>query len=235
VLAVLLAVTFTVGNGGVAPTVHAATAALSSCPVPTDVVHSVAPGRGKTVALTFDDGPGASTRAILNVLADRGVHATFFNLGVQLGDRVRLLRREVRQGEALGNHTWDHPHMTTLPRTEQATEIGRTTRTMIALVEVRPCLFRPPYGDYNHVTRTLAVRRGLAFWVWSVDTEDWKAAGSSSSYWVHRIVARAKAGVAQLHPVILLHNGAAPAPATVLALPRIITFYHRQGYRFVVL
>jgi peptidoglycan/xylan/chitin deacetylase (PgdA/CDA1 family) len=233
----LLAASPAVGVGSVALPAHAATAAtaLSSCPVPVDVVHSVAPGPGRTVALTFDDGPGPSTRAILRILAHRGVRATFFNLGTQLTGRVRLLRREVRLHEALGNHTWDHPDMTTLKRSAQAAEIDRTTRKMIALVDVRPCLFRPPYGEYNHATRKVAFRRRLAFWLWSVDTEDWKAAGSSSSYWIQRIVTRAEAGITQTHPVILMHNPATAAPATVLALPLIIAFYRRQGYRFVVL
>jgi peptidoglycan/xylan/chitin deacetylase (PgdA/CDA1 family) len=237
VIVSMIAATAAVGVEETAGTGHAglAAVALASSPMQTGVVHLVAPGRGKTVALTFDDGPGASTRAILTILEARQVHGTFFNLGMQLADHVRPLRREVRLSEALGNHTWDPRDMTSLTRSEQAAEMDRTTRKMTALVEVRPHLFRPPFGAYNRITRILAAKRLLAFWLWSVDTEDGKAAGSASSYWVHRIVTRAEAGVTQTHPVILMHNGARAAPATVLALPRIITFYRRHGYRFVVL
>jgi peptidoglycan/xylan/chitin deacetylase (PgdA/CDA1 family) len=38
-------------------------------------------GRGKTVALTFDDGPGPTTAGIISVLREYGVPATFFNIG----------------------------------------------------------------------------------------------------------------------------------------------------------
>jgi peptidoglycan/xylan/chitin deacetylase (PgdA/CDA1 family) len=73
----------------------------------------------------------------------------------------------------------------------------------------------------------------MTVWNWSVDTEDWKAGRSTSAYWVNRIAARAIAGGAQRHPVVLMHNMPAGQPATVLALPRIITYYRAHGYAFV--
>src|SRR5215213_8141925 len=54
----------------------------SACPAAGFGVHHFAPGSGRTVALTFDDGPGANTQAILQILEDAGVAATFFNVGV---------------------------------------------------------------------------------------------------------------------------------------------------------
>jgi hypothetical protein len=54
----------------------------STCPAAPYGVQHTAPGSGKTVALTFDDGPGASTDAILAILEDAGVAATFFDIGV---------------------------------------------------------------------------------------------------------------------------------------------------------
>ncbi|HET6818650.1 MAG TPA: polysaccharide deacetylase family protein [Mycobacteriales bacterium] len=206
---------------------------LNSCPDPALVVRSRAPGTGRTVALTFDDGPGRSTTSILNVLEQRGVRATFFNLGVNLANHLAPLQREVRLGETIGNHTWDHPQMDLLTAYAQAREIDRTSAALERLVGVRPCLFRPPYGEYNATTLRLATARDLGFWTWSVDPEDWKAQGSSSTYWVRRIVSRARAGLTQLHPVILLHNSTAGNPATVAALPQIITAYQSAGYRFV--
>jgi peptidoglycan/xylan/chitin deacetylase (PgdA/CDA1 family) len=97
-------------------------------------------------------------------------------------------------------------------------------------------VFSPPYGDWNATTLTLAARRGMTVWIWSVDTEDWKAAGSPSSYWVNRVIALAEreGGVLQ-HPVVLMHNAPSGDPATVAALPTIIRYFSRHGYRFVVL
>jgi hypothetical protein len=92
------------------PTLTAA-AAATPCPAASSGVHHYAPGAGKTVALTFDDGPGATTAAILSILQRYGVPATFFNLGVNASVRPALVRSEVVAGHVVGNYTWDHPRM----------------------------------------------------------------------------------------------------------------------------
>jgi len=74
----------------------------------------------------------------------------------------------------------------------------------------------------------------MSLWLWDVDTQDWMAEGSGSSYWVHRIVSLAESeGGALQHPVVLMHNQAIPMPATVAALPIIIQFFQSHGYKFV--
>jgi len=204
----------------------------SSCPVSTRVRHT-APGYGRTVALTFDDGPGRTTAEILAILKAHHVTATFFNIGEQMDGWRSALRREYDDGDALGNHTWDHPNLAGLDRAEQARELDRTSKKQRHLVGAIPCLLRPPDGTYDQTTLELAAERHLAVWLWSVDTEDWKAEGSASGYWVDRIISRAEAGVGQEHPVILMHNPQGGEPATVRALPAIITFYQSRHYRFV--
>jgi peptidoglycan/xylan/chitin deacetylase (PgdA/CDA1 family) len=215
-----------------APSLAAAVASTGCPPAPYGVQH-YAPGAGKTVALTFDDGPGVSTPAILSILQRYGVPATFFNLGVNSSVRPTLVRSEVVTGMVIGNHTWDHPRMPTLTASGQASELDRATAQQSALTAVGSCVFRPPYGEYNATTLSLAQQRRMAVWNWSVDTEDWKAGTSTSSYWVERIYSRAVAGGSQPHPVVLLHNPPAGIPATVTALPRIISYYRSHGYRFV--
>ena len=181
------------------------------CPRASYGAHSYAPGRGKTVALTFDDGPGRSTAAILKVLARYRVPATFFNIGVNVAVRPGLVRKEVRAGYAIGDHTWDHPNMVLLSAAGQAREIDRMNAKLKAVARVRACAFRPPYGNY-----------------------DWMARGSGSSYWISRIIRLAKGeGGALRHPVVLMHNQPAGNPATVSALPVIIRFFRSHGYRFV--
>ena len=76
----------------------------------------------------------------------------------------------------------------------------------------------------------------MAVWMWSVDTQDWMARGSGSSYWVRRIIRLAEYEGGRLrHPVVLMHNQPAGNPATVTALPVIIRFFRSHGYRFVAL
>ncbi len=216
-------------------TVIAPYAAVSTalCPTPKYGVQSSAPGTGRTVALTFDDGPGVSTMGILSILQRYGVPATFFNVGVNETIRPTLVRAEATIGIALGNHTWSHPSLIELSPAEQGTEMDKANSTQATLVGQPACTFRPPYGDYNTATLDAAFQRRMSVWTWSVDTEDWKANGSADQYWVDRIVSLAKEGGAQQHPVVLMHNQPAGNPATVAALPQIIEYYRSLGYTFV--
>jgi peptidoglycan/xylan/chitin deacetylase (PgdA/CDA1 family) len=211
----------------------AATTPATGCPAASSGVHHSAPGPGKTVALTFDDGPGATTQAILSILQRYGVTATFFNIGINASVRPNHVRSEVLAGYLVGNHTWSHPRLPTLSSADQALEMDRATAEQKALVAVSPCVLRPPYGEYNSTTLGLAQQRRMTVWNWSVDTEDWKAGTSTDSAWVERIVSRAIAGGSQSNPVVLMHNPPAGIPATVSALPRIIDYYRSHGYRFV--
>ncbi len=222
-------------NGRVAPPPQVTSPQISTgCPSAPYGPNGYAPGTGKTVALTFDDGPGPSTANILSVLRSKGVTATFFNLGQNSPARPQLVRDEARTGYMLGNHTWDHPNMSALSAPAQATEMDRATAEQKTLVGAPPCAFRPPGGSYNATTLSLAHQRRMKFWLWSVDTEDWKARGSSSSYWVNRIIrlAESQGGVLK-HPVVLMHNQPIGNPATVRALPTIINFFRGHGYTFV--
>jgi peptidoglycan/xylan/chitin deacetylase (PgdA/CDA1 family) len=208
--------------------------AATTCPPANHTVRSVAPGRGRTVALTFDDGPGTSTTAILKTLMRKGVRATFFNVGEQLGEHSPVARTEVRQGHTVGNHTWDHADLRHRNAAEQGREMDRESAAQRRLTGTTPCLFRPPYGNYDSTTLHVAASRHLATWLWSVDTEDWKAEGSDARSWVRRITKRAEAGPHQRHPVILMHNADGPGdPATVEALPRIIHYFRARHYAFV--
>jgi peptidoglycan/xylan/chitin deacetylase (PgdA/CDA1 family) len=206
-----------------------------SCPVPPPGPLSAAPGAGKTVALTFDDGPGRSTPAILAILARYRVTATFFNMGQDIAARPSLVRREAAAGYALGDHTWDHPHLPKLAAAAQSAQLTRTSAEERRVAGAVPCLFRPPFGEYSATTVALARRQRMAVWLWSVDTQDWLADGSGSAPWVRRVTRRAEAGAAQRHPVILMHNQVEGNPATVAALPAIIRFYQSRGYRFAAL
>jgi hypothetical protein len=126
--------------------------------------------------------------------------------------------------------------MAGLSASAQAAKMNRTSAEQKSLVGSPPCAFRPLYGypDYNSTTLRLAQQRRMKVWLWSVDTEDWKANGSSSQYWVDRIIRVAEQeGGALRHPVVLMHNAPSGDPATARALPTIINFFRSRGYAFV--
>lgn len=233
-----LALTVVVSATAALATIPGAAAGTSApskaCPAPPSGLQTHTPTVEKSVALTFDDGPGPQTAQILGILARNGVRATFFNEGVQMHAHPELVRAEAAEGHTLGNHTWDHPQMSTLSAADQAVEIDRTSAEQLAIVGTTPCVFRPPYGDYDDDTLSVANARGMSVWNWSASTQDWMANGSTDPSWVDHIVTRAEAGARGNHTVILMHNAAAPGdPATVIALPTIIGYFRSHGFTFV--
>ena len=212
-----------------------AVAAARGCPAAPYGARMYAPGRSKTVALTFDDGPGRSTAAILAILARYRIPATFFNVGVAMAARPWLVREEAGLGYVVGDHTWNHPHLTALPAARQAAELQEASAEQRSIAGTVPCAFRPPYGNYDATTLRLAQLHRMSVWLWSADTLDWMANGSGSSSWVQRITGLAERGGVLPHPIVLMHNQAKGNPATVTALPAIIQFFRSHGYRFVAL
>jgi peptidoglycan/xylan/chitin deacetylase (PgdA/CDA1 family) len=224
-------------NVAVAPT----TDAQPKCPPPmrgvvrtATMVSAEAEHAQRTVALTFDDGPGTSTPEVLDVLHRNDVPATFFVVGQNAAAEPEMLSRIVAEGHAIGDHTWSHPIPSAKAGWKASTltkEIARTRRAIIDATGREPCLFRPPGGIIKGAGR-VAHAAGLSMILWSVDTRDWAAPPNAKFASV--IQKRAAAGLKQQHPVILLHDGGKRV-ATVAALPGIINDYRAQGYRFVTL
>ncbi len=234
------------GNVGVAgassgPTIASAGSTLasvgtwSSCPEPLAGAQYQAPGESQpTVALTFDDGPGASTAAIVRILQSFNVRASFFNIGInEVSDPTDVVA-EARDGFTLNDHSWTHPALTSLSSSGEWSQIAAVASEQRALVGSSPCGLRPPYGAYDATTLADARAQSMSLWMWNVDTEDWKAQGSGTAYWVQRIVSLAESeGGSQLHPLVLLHNQVIPMPATLAALPLIIRYFEARHYHFV--
>ena len=214
------------------------------CPPATSAVIRTAPAVQdeagaplRTVALTFDDGPGRSTPAVLDILRQAQVPATFFVVGKEVAAEPEMLRRVLAEGHALGNHTWSHkmPRATSgwNPRT-LASEIERTRRAVVDAAGLKPCLFRPPGGIVKGAGK-VSRNAGLSVILWSIDTRDWADPPTGDRNFATVIRKRAAAGLTEEHPVILLHDGGGDRAATVAALPGIIEDYRAHGYRFVTL
>lgn len=180
--------------------------------------------KAKCVALTFDDGPGPYTRKLLAMLAaHHHTRVTFFLIGRNIRGREDVVRQEVAQGHAIGDHTWNHPDLPTLPKKRLHTELARTL-TEITHVTGRPVtLMRPPYGATGERVRTVARKLGLAQIIWDVDTDDWR--DRNSAIVTHRAVSRARRG-----DIILMHD---IHPTTVRAVPKILRGLAKRGFTFV--
>lgn len=123
------------------------------------------------LAITFDDGPHpVETPHVLDILARHQVAATFFLVGVHVPGNEAILQRMHQEGHEIGNHTWNHPDLSTLTP-EQVHEQLESTQKVIAGAGVPvPRLLRPPYGAVNDM---VAAHNKLSIIRWNVDPEDW--------------------------------------------------------------
>lgn len=105
----------------------------------------------KEVAITFDDGPNAKyTPALLDFLASENVRATFFCVGNNISNNNQLLKRMIKDGHIIGNHSYSHSSMFDfmLP-SRMITEIGTTNDEIFGITGKTPRFFRPPFGITN--------------------------------------------------------------------------------------
>jgi peptidoglycan/xylan/chitin deacetylase (PgdA/CDA1 family) len=183
-------------------------------------------GHRREVALTFDDGPGPLTGAVLNVLRRRRAPATFFIVGQQLNDFASGLRAELRGGFAVGDHTENHAWLRRLKPTAQFGQIRDEAQRAGAFGAHYPRLFRPPYGAFNKATIAITRRLRMLIVLWSVDPDDWRRPGAGAI--VHRVLGQATPGA-----IVLLHDAGGPRAQTVAALPAIIDGLRRRHLTLV--
>jgi peptidoglycan-N-acetylglucosamine deacetylase len=117
----------------------------------------------KQAILTIDDGPSVHRQVWLDALADRRLQAVFFCEGKKLEEQYQLGLQTIKAGHHLGNHSWSHPHFSTISVEQALEEIGRTDAIIAALykeagVQQPAKWFRFPYGDkgdgrFGHVFR----------------------------------------------------------------------------------
>jgi peptidoglycan-N-acetylglucosamine deacetylase len=188
------------------------------------VAHFNGPAR-RRVALTFDDGPSTLTLRFVRMLRAEHVVATFFMLGDRLSVRDRrLLHEELRDGDALGDHSWSHPDL--VLSGDVLSQLRSTKRLIARLSGYTPCVFRPPYGAYDRTVLQTARSLGLATIVWDVDPRDWALPGTGAIQ--AQVLAQARPG-----SIVLSHDGGGPRGQTLAAYPGIISALRRRGYRFV--
>jgi len=178
----------------------------------------------RVVALSFDDGPYPLTPRFVKMLRTNHAVATFFMIGRQVTDAYRsTLHEELREGDALGDHTWSHPDL--VLSGEAASQLTRTLRRIRGVSGYTPCVFRPPYGDYDASVLRTARSLGLATILWDVDPSDYTLPGAGAI--VQRVLAQVQPGA-----IILSHDGGGPRGQTLAAYPLIIRALRARGYRF---
>lgn len=160
------------------------------------------PTNQKVVALTYDDGPNPPyTGAILRVLEKEHVHATFFLVGRAVIADPADVRREARDGDAIGNHTWDHRHLVVMTRTQIRRSMQRTDDAIYAVTHRHTHIMRPPFGARDWPVMQVLRKMGYTVVMWSVPlAKDWEY--PPASLIAARELKRVRDG-----SIVVLHDG----------------------------
>ena len=111
-------------------------------------------GEEKRIAITFDDGPHRLyTPKLLDGLKERGIHATFFLVGENIGNNEALVKRMAEEGHLIGNHTFSHVQLTKMKKEDACWEVQQTNERICAVTGAPVLYIRPPYGSWNRKRR----------------------------------------------------------------------------------
>jgi peptidoglycan/xylan/chitin deacetylase (PgdA/CDA1 family) len=184
----------------------------------------------RQVALTFDDGPHPDyTSALLQVLRDFQVSATFFVLGERVQRWPHLAQQIRQQGHQIGLHGWQHRSFTQLTRSELHQSLKRNQAALVAACGGIPSDYRavrPPNGLFWPQTLADLHRWGFHPVMWSVVPEDWLV--PPVSVVVERVLAQVRAGA-----VIVLHDGVHGGSQVAEVTRQLIPALKERGFAFV--
>ena len=140
-------------------------------------------GQGRSVLLTFDDGPepGQALHTILVTLAHYGIAAEFYVIGAEVQRSPGEAKLIVARGHKIQNHSWSHINLATATEADVRVQIEKTQAAVKDATGVTPTKVRPPYGaggwpkKYDPELSRVAASLSLKIENWDIDTEDWKA------------------------------------------------------------
>ncbi len=186
----------------------------------------------KRLALTIDDGPsGPGSEALLALLRELQVPATFFLIGSHLERDPRFPRRALQQGHDLGNHLWcDEPSVSLSPQLfqQQLVDTERAIDRAAAPAQLHWRWFRPGGGWFHRAMLDALASRSYRLVLGSIFPWD----TLRPPLWFVRLFVRLNA-----HPggILVLHDTPALSGRTLETLRLIVPDLRRRGYRFVPL
>ena len=195
------------------------------------------PGKRRSLALTFDDGPSPGSLELVDFLAQENVPATFFQCGMNVLRHPRIAQSIAEAGHEIGNHTFSHPRL--CPRLGWKLnllspafidrEFSLTQNIIQSETGVAPRLLRAPYGMRWFGMNAVQERLGLLGVMWTVIGHDWE--------WPSKRVAALVSRSASAGGIVCLHDGRDVRPKpditeTLQAIRQIIPRLKDRGYSF---
>ena len=178
-------------------------------------------GEEKRIAITFDDGPHPSyTKQLLDGLAKRQVHATFFVIGRNIPGNEALIARMEQEGHLIGNHTYDHVKISNLSAEDACEQVEKTSALVRGITGHDTEFIRPPFGEWND---EMECSFEMIPVMWSVDPLDWTT--KNTELIKERVLEEAQDG-----DIILMHDY---YQSSVDAALSVIDSLGERGFEFV--
>lgn len=192
----------------------------------------------KTVYLTFDDGPNDDVEiAILDILKQEQVKATFFLLGNKLHEYPDVVKRIYNENHAIGNHSYTHVYKKLYDSPDSyIDELQQADDAFIEILGVRPLITRAPggtAGNFNDDYWAELERLGYLEVGWNISSGD--ASDGTAEDLVNNIIHQIDTTpILHDHAIILMHS-ASGHDETVKALPQVIKLLKERGFTFGVI
>ncbi len=135
----------------------------------------------KTMYLTFDDGPSAeNTVAILDILKEKNIKATFFVIGENVEKHPEVAKRIVEDGHTIGIHCYRHDYEELYSDADSYLEDFLKAREVVyETTGVETRLFRFPGGSINAHNKVVyqdiieeMTSQGYIYFDWNASLED---------------------------------------------------------------
>ncbi len=190
------------------------------------------PPSGKVCYLTFDDGPdGTITPAMLDILKEYDVQATFFVLGNKVDQFPAMVRRMRDEGHAIGNHTYSHNYAHKSDAKAFADDLERANRALMRAIGEPSMIIRVPGGSVpgDFVSKVWPHLKALGYdyYDWNVDSQDAVNRTQTASQMAQKVVSDVSRHKTAM---VLMHN--INTPTSLAALPAIIEGIQAMGYEF---
>ena len=182
----------------------------------------------KVLYLTFDAGyENGYTPEILDVLKKEKVPAAFFVVGTYIEQNPELVKRMEEEGHIVGNHTMDHPDMSTIMDEDafrqQLEQVEKLYKE--ATGKNMKKFYRPPQGKFSFANLQMAQKMGYQTAFWSLAYVDWYVDQQPSrEEALSKLLPRTHNGA-----VILLHS---TSKTNAQVLQELITKWKEEGYQF---
>ncbi|RSX52239.1 polysaccharide deacetylase [Bifidobacterium goeldii] len=184
------------------------------------------PAGRKVIALTFDDGPSKFSDPILDILKEKGVKATFFDLGQNAIEYATAEKRMIAEGHEVCSHSNSHADLPKLSRDALRAELSAGFANLEKASGTKTKVLRAPYGAFTKQQWEDAHDLIHMNVLWDIDTLDWKRPGEQAIH--DAVLNHAHNGA-----IVLMHDGGGDRSQDVAALPSIIDDLKAQGYEFV--